>query len=269
MKTNFHTHTTFCDGKNTAEEMVLAAIEKNFDVLGFSGHAMYPFSSDWHIGARDIGAYCEEINRLKKAYEGKIQLKLGFEADYIRAVTEPTFSAYDAFSPEYIIGSVHYIQTKEAIFAIDSSLRELKEGIRTHFSGDVKKAVQAYFSTEREMLRKGGFSIIGHADLITKFQEREKLFDEGESWYVNELKATADEIKRAGVIAEINTGAIARGHRTLPYPGETFLSLLRERGVPVIISSDSHSVQSLDTAFGVARAVAQKAGYREILETIF
>ena len=28
--TNFHTHTVFCDGKSTPEEMVLAAIEKNF-----------------------------------------------------------------------------------------------------------------------------------------------------------------------------------------------------------------------------------------------
>ena len=43
IKTNYHTHTEFCDAKNTAEEMVLAAIEKNFSILGFSSHAMYPF----------------------------------------------------------------------------------------------------------------------------------------------------------------------------------------------------------------------------------
>ena len=28
MLSNLHTHTTFCDGKNTAEEMVVAALEK-------------------------------------------------------------------------------------------------------------------------------------------------------------------------------------------------------------------------------------------------
>ena len=28
MLSNYHTHTTFCDGKNTAEEVVLSAIEK-------------------------------------------------------------------------------------------------------------------------------------------------------------------------------------------------------------------------------------------------
>ena len=36
-KANFHTHSKFCDGKNTAEEMVLAAIDKGFTVLGFYG----------------------------------------------------------------------------------------------------------------------------------------------------------------------------------------------------------------------------------------
>ena len=31
---NFHTHTTFCDGKNTAEEMVRAAITAGCPALG-------------------------------------------------------------------------------------------------------------------------------------------------------------------------------------------------------------------------------------------
>ncbi|MDP4119064.1 MAG: PHP domain-containing protein, partial [Bacillota bacterium] len=39
MKTNFHTHTVFCDGNDTVEELVRAAEEKGFDALGFSGHS--------------------------------------------------------------------------------------------------------------------------------------------------------------------------------------------------------------------------------------
>lgn len=268
MKTNYHTHTTFCDGKSTAEETVLAAIEKGFDVLGFSGHAMHPFSSDWHIPSRSMESYCAEILRLKEKYRGTIDVKLGFEADFIPALTEPTFRNYAAFTPEFLIGSVHYIRTRDAIFPVDHSLGALKDGIGRQFSGDAKKAVQAYFSAERDMLKKGGFSVIGHADLITKFQERERLFDESESWYLNELKATADEIKRAGVAAEINAGGVTRGYRTLPYPGERFLSLMRERGIPVIISSDAHDAATLDAGFALARAHAEKAGYTEILETL-
>ena len=40
---NFHTHTTYCDGKSTAEEMVQKAIELRFSQLGFSGHSFTPF----------------------------------------------------------------------------------------------------------------------------------------------------------------------------------------------------------------------------------
>ncbi len=38
MIANFHTHTVFCDGRNTPEEVVLSAIEKGFSAIGFSGH---------------------------------------------------------------------------------------------------------------------------------------------------------------------------------------------------------------------------------------
>jgi len=30
LKVNFHTHSTFCDGKNTPEENVISAIKKGF-----------------------------------------------------------------------------------------------------------------------------------------------------------------------------------------------------------------------------------------------
>ena len=35
---SYHVHTQFCDGRSTAEEMVLSAIENGFDSLGFSSH---------------------------------------------------------------------------------------------------------------------------------------------------------------------------------------------------------------------------------------
>ena len=99
LKANFHTHTTFCDGHSTAEEMVKTAIEKGFTSLGFSSHSMFPFSSSWHIPVKNFEAYCEEIHRLKTAYKNKINIYLGFEADYIRGFT----------CPDNPVQSVHYV----------------------------------------------------------------------------------------------------------------------------------------------------------------
>ena len=92
-KCNFHTHTQFCDGKNTAEEMVIAAINAGINVLGFSGHCIHPLNPEfykpvddiWHMPSDKIQDYVNEVLRLKDKYADKIQIMLGFEADYFSA----------------------------------------------------------------------------------------------------------------------------------------------------------------------------------------
>jgi histidinol-phosphatase (PHP family) len=36
--TNLHTHSLYCDGAATIEEMIVSAIENGFDSLGISSH---------------------------------------------------------------------------------------------------------------------------------------------------------------------------------------------------------------------------------------
>ena len=59
MKTNYHAHSTFCDGAGTPEEMVVSALERGFATLGFSSH------SDM---VADLAAYKAEIRCLKEKY---------------------------------------------------------------------------------------------------------------------------------------------------------------------------------------------------------
>ena len=68
-KINLHTHCNFCDGKNTAEEMVLSAIQKGFTLLGFSSHSMLPYTSDWHIPVEKHEDYVKTIHSLKEKYK--------------------------------------------------------------------------------------------------------------------------------------------------------------------------------------------------------
>ncbi len=263
MKTNFHTHTTFCDGKNTPEEMVKAAIEKGIERLGFSAHSMYPYSSDWHLESRQHGAYTQEIRRLQKEYAGKIEIFLGFEADYLPGICAPRFENFSAFKPDFLIGSVHFLPNPTKIFAVDNNPPELAEGIRDIFEGNVQKAVGYYFSLQKEMLFRGDFTILGHADLIRKFNGKLRLFSEDEEWYKKELRSLAEAIAKSGVVAEINTGAISRGYMTSPYPSAYLLSLLHEKNVPVMINSDAHTAVALDCAFDLATELAKQAGYKE------
>ena len=82
IKTNFHTHTTFCDGKNTAEEMVEAAIKKGFTHLGFSAHSYTAYDESCGLPLSKMEEYKKEIYRLKKKYKDKIKIYCGIEYEF-------------------------------------------------------------------------------------------------------------------------------------------------------------------------------------------
>ena len=73
-KANLHTHTSFCDGKNSPEEMVRSAVEKGFDVLGFSGHSYTPFDETYCMSSENTRRYQEEVRRQAETYRDQIRV---------------------------------------------------------------------------------------------------------------------------------------------------------------------------------------------------
>ena len=93
-------HTTYGDGKDTPEELVLAAMEQGFDSIGFSEHSYMPFSrSPKKMTLADMACYQAEIRQLKVKYKGKIDIFCGLELEFYSDIPTEGF--------DYIIGSVH------------------------------------------------------------------------------------------------------------------------------------------------------------------
>jgi histidinol-phosphatase (PHP family) len=249
--------------------MVRSAIEKGFDILGFSSHAMYPHEYDGNVCLNRYAEYAKTLAALKAKYRGQIEILTGYEADFIPPWCAPDRETYAALGAEYTIGSTHAIANKsDAVFpsdflGVDGPVEEVARGIEAIFGGDGKKAVQTYFAAEREMLRHGGFDIAGHLDVIRKRNGILHFFDETEGWYKRELEATSVAAALSGVIVEINTGGIARGAIDDTYPSADFLHLLNKNAVPVMINSDAHNAEHLDAAFDLAKKHALDAGYCE------
>lgn len=267
MKTNYHTHTTYCDGHNSMRDFVLAAIDLGFDSLGFSAHSLYPFSSDWHIGTRDgafnIQGYLNEGASLKKEFCDKISILTGFEADYLPPITTPSRDNYLSLSPDYLIGSVHYITNDKGFFTADGKIKEITDGIKNYWAGNAKSAISTYFETQRKMLSNCDFLIWGHPDVIRRRNDALKFFCEEDSWYKEEVRLTAKAASKAGVIAEINTGGWARGNIKDIYPSKYFLQLLHDYKIPIIINTDAHEVSLLDFGIEEAKKIARDMGYKE------
>jgi len=250
MKTNYHTHTTWCDGRDTPETVVFSALSKGFDAIGFSSHVSFPEATPFVLGPMLAPQYADEIRALKARFAGRLAVHLGAEADYIPGTTAPEKSRYAALGLEYLIGSIHYVVAPDGgRVPVDHTPQLLKEGILDHFGNDVEAYVKAYFRQQRDMVAKFDFDVVGHLDLVRKFNAKHPYFDEDAGWYLEELVATADAVAASGKIAEVNTGAISRGWLDDAYPSPAFRDLLRARGVRFVLSADAHAADAIDCAF--------------------
>ena len=250
MKSNYHTHTTWCDGRDTPRTVIETALRKGFDAIGFSSHMSLPEASDSVIDPAKVGDYVAEIRSLQKEYEGRIRVLCGGEADYIPGTTTPEKLRYAAYGFDYLIGSIHYVVADDgARVPVDHTPVLLKDGIAAHFGGDVQRYIRAYFRQQREMVTQFDFTVAGHLDLVRKFNVRHPYFDEKASWYREELEKTADAVAASGKLTEVNTGAISRGWLDDAYPSPEFRALLRARGVKFILSADAHAAEAIDCAF--------------------
>ncbi len=251
MKTNFHTHSTWCDGAASVEEMVRGAIAKGFDALGFSSHAMLPGDPlTWPLTKAKLADYADDVRAVASRYADRIRVLCGVEADFVRGACSPDRAVYAAIKPDYIIGSVHFVVAPDGAWVcVDESPESLTKGIAEHFGGSSKAFIRAYFAQQREMASTCDFDVIGHPDLCRKFNGVLNYFSESDDWYREELVRTAEAFAASGKIVEVNTGGISRGWMTDAYPSSAFQTELRNRGVKFILSSDAHSVEGLDCAF--------------------
>lgn len=234
---DFHLHTTYCDGKNSPEEMILSAIEKGMTDIGFSVHSYMTFDRSYCLKKEKTENYSEELTLLKKQYKDKIKIHIGVEQDYYSDAPTDRF--------EYVVGSVHYLKDGEKFWPIDSSAKILSQAVNEAFGGDWYLMAEHYYSVVADVVRKTNADIIGHIDLITKFNETADLFDMTNQRYLDAAKKCVDALIPYGKPFEINTGAISRGYRTSPYPSKEILDYIKSKGGKLILSSDAHSAEHL------------------------
>ena len=225
------------------------ALEKDFGAIGFSSHALLPLSDPWTLQPDTVDAYVADIRALAEKYKDRIPVLCGMEADYIPGETRPDRSVYAHLGLDYLIGSIHYVVADGVRVPVDHKPELLTDGIAQQFGGDAQAFVRAYFAAQRDMAATCDFDIIGHPDLVRKFNGKLSYFDESADWYLDELRLTADAFAATGKIVEVNTGGISRGWIDDAYPSPFFRALLRERGVRFILSSDAHAAAAIDCAF--------------------
>ncbi len=253
IKCNLHTHSTLCDGSDRLEDTVVTAIQKGFDAIGFSGHSFTDFDLSYCMSNIETDLYVTNIGKLKQKYNDQIQIYCGIEKDY--------FSTDDRVY-DYIIGSVHYFANGSNMLPVDESIEQVKKATDEFFNGDIYACCEAYYQTVANLKKKTNCDIIGHFDLIKKYNKDGQLFDNNNPRYVNASMDAVNELIKTDVIFELNTsGKFYQGEL---YPSDSVLKQIAQKNGRVIITSDCHKKELLDYCFDEAQTKLKQLGFKTV-----
>ncbi len=265
---NAHTHTTFCDGRNTPQEMLDQAKKLGYVSLGFSGHGYQGFDEEYSMSREVQQEYAQTIRALSEACRedpAAPRIWLGVEEDSLSPAAQKKQNRSDM---DYVIVSTHYFTTDfegEPLY-VDGFPKRIHEYVRKKLNGDYMAMVQEYYDLHvSALLASERVDIIGHFDLIRKYAASHSLFDENCPQY---RRIALDALERAfpcGGILEINTGAMARGYLDTPYPTRELLGAWHEMGGRITITSDCHFADKLDYAYTDAIKLAKACGFTSAL----
>ena len=261
---NFHTHSLYCDGVGELEVYVKKAIEKKMFAIGFSSHAPVPFPSGGHMESSKLDNYINEIENLKRKYSNKINIYSGLEVEYIPNIIGP--NSFRKKNLDIIIGSVHYVNQYDdgENYLFDITVEEFKKGFELIFNNNIKKLVKGYYGNVISMVENDPPDVIGHLDLIKKFNNNNRYFNENDDWYKYILLDVIKVISKSNCIVEINTRGYYKGITKEFYPGQWIVEKCLEHSIPIAISADAHNAEDVNNSFEEAASFLLDIGYKNV-----
>jgi histidinol-phosphatase (PHP family) len=242
---DYHMHTTFSDGKDTYLSYLEVARKKDLAEIGFSDHiTLVPV--DWSVKEIDFPVLRENLKNLCNNFSEDVQVRFGLEMDYFPGKEEEIRQIISYFPVDYVIGSIHFIDDWN--YDSDQSL---------YGKWPNNELYHMYFSLIQQAAKSGLFDIIGHFDLIKKFQ----------CWPETDQSALYEEtlkiIKEANVVIELNTSGLDRPCNEF-FPNREILSMACKLGVQVTLGSDAHQPNQVARHFDSAIALLKEVGYSKI-----
>ena len=243
-------HTPLC-GHATGEPQLYArrAIEVGFKEIGFSDHAPLVSHRDSSITMdhSQLPVYHHMIESVRAEFADELNVHIGIEADFIPGFEDLTRSLLNAYPYDYVIGSVHFIEK----WGFDDPIQMKEWNAR-----DVNDVYREYHRLLRKSALSRMFDILGHVDLVKKFDFHPTID------MTAEIEENARVFKKTGVIIEVNSSGLRKPAKEI-YPSLHDLKIYCAKGVPITFGSDAHNPGDVGRDFDKARDLALAAGYKE------
>ncbi len=251
---NFHQHSVFSDGKARPEAYIKQALTLNFEAMGFSEHSPLPFNTSFSLKQNNIENYVSAIDELKQKYQNKISIYRSLEIDFIPGFSEDFNLWKNRCKVDYTLGGIHLVKPNNSneLWFIDGPDQNIYDrGLKQFFDGNIKKAVTTYFYQVNNMISSQQFDVVAHIDKI-KMHNRNRFFNEDETWYRQLVSETLHLVKEKNLIIEVNTRGLYKKRSNKLFPDDKTLQQAIKLNIPVIISSDAHQPEEINLYFDYA-----------------
>ena len=259
VKSLLHVHTDYCDGSDSPEAMVAAALRAGFSAIGLLMHSPTDLADDGMPPPARVPLFLEEVGRLKEVYRGQIEIAAGVEWDAVSSIDPSLF--------DYTVGSVHVVRAPDgAAYYVDETPARLLEAVETGFGGNGEALAAAYFEQLASFVLAVKPTVVGHFDLIRKFNGDGRFFDEASPIYRGAAQKALDKLIADGAVFELNAGVGARSGSELFMPADEWLAYIAERGGRVMLSSDAHSADKLLYRLEEAENRLRQLGFGTVMQ---
>lgn len=262
---DYHVHTNYSDDSfYLMEDVIQDAIKMGMDEICLTDHVDYGMKVDQEnlseeekkelLKGREFAPlnvhypkYFEEIKRLQQKYP-QICIKQGMEFG-MQMHTIPMFQKlFDRYDFDFIILSCHQVDDQE-FWTQDFQRGRTQKEYNERYYQEIFQVIQSYKD----------YSVLGHLDLITRY-------DEAGVYPFENIKEVITEILKIviqdGKGIEVNTSSHRYGLKDLT-PSRDILKLYKELGGTILtIGSDSHQKEHLGAYIEETKEVLKKLGFQ-------
>ncbi|MGD9854083.1 MAG: histidinol-phosphatase HisJ family protein [Planctomycetaceae bacterium] len=242
-----HCHTPLCKhAVGEPEEYAAVAEARGLRGVIVTCHNPLPEGHSAHVrmAVEELGVYVDMVARAREAWSGRVDVRLGIEADYWPGFEGWLAGQLESAEFHYVLGSVH---------------PQTPEYRRTYAAADPLEAQRNYFSMLADAAESGLFDSLSHPDLIKNETAAAWRPDE----IMNDLRRVLDRIARTGVAMELNTSGADKVIAEMnPFP--QMLIEMCARGIPVTLGADAHVPTRVADRFPEALKLLSSCGYESV-----
>ena len=249
MIANYHTHTYRCHhASGTEREYIEKAIAEGLTVMGFSDHVPMPFpdghQSGFRIRIEELEDYVRTLEALREEYRDRIQILIGFEAEYYPAYFEDMLRLLEPYDYDYMILGQHFIDNETAPYNATPMTAE--------------DALCRYVDQVLEGLSTGKYTYLAHPDVYN--------FVGDEAIYEYHMRRLCEGCRQMNIPIEVNLLGLMGGRH---YPSDRFFRIAGEVGNKAIIGCDAHHTKDVADPAALRAGAEFAARYGlDVLETV-